>query len=321
MPSWDDVNRIALALPETAERPSHGQRSSRVADEPEVFFTAPHFDGYAAVLVQLERIGPPDLEELIAGAWGSARHPNALPRLTSANAWEPPTDTPLQPDGTSIAFQVHGEGPLDLVFVPGSSPTSSWSGRSRRSPASCAARLLLAPDRLRQARPGPVGRGARRPGGVDGRPRRRHGGRRDRAGGDLRDLRGRADVGALRRDPPQQGLLARPLRDLRADAQGAGLPTGHARGELRKVGRAGAGAMGWTGRCRLLGADRSRQPRVQALVESIAAPGDEPRRRDRPDGALPRDRRAQGAAGGQGADVDPASCRGPLDPRPARGSI
>ena len=25
MPSWDDVNSIALALPETTERPSHGQ--------------------------------------------------------------------------------------------------------------------------------------------------------------------------------------------------------------------------------------------------------------------------------------------------------
>lgn len=112
MASWDDVNRIALALPESAERPSHGQRSWRVrdklfvwerplrdadlealgsaapegpilgarvesefakqalvADEPDVYFTTPHFDGYAAVLVQLDRIGLADLEELIAEAW------------------------------------------------------------------------------------------------------------------------------------------------------------------------------------------------------------------------------------------------------------
>lgn len=33
MASWDDVNRIALGLPETAERPSHGQRSWRVRDK------------------------------------------------------------------------------------------------------------------------------------------------------------------------------------------------------------------------------------------------------------------------------------------------
>lgn len=122
MPSWDDVNRIALALPETGERPAHGQRAWRVrgelfvwerplrdsdlealgegapegpilgarvesefakealiADEPEVYFTTPHFDGYPAVLVQLERISLPDLEELIAEAW-LARAPKRLAR-------------------------------------------------------------------------------------------------------------------------------------------------------------------------------------------------------------------------------------------------
>jgi hypothetical protein len=34
-----------------------------------VFFTTPHFDGYPAILVQLERIQPADLEELITEAW------------------------------------------------------------------------------------------------------------------------------------------------------------------------------------------------------------------------------------------------------------
>jgi hypothetical protein len=28
-----------------------------LADDPEVYFTTPHFDGYPAVLVRLERIG------------------------------------------------------------------------------------------------------------------------------------------------------------------------------------------------------------------------------------------------------------------------
>jgi hypothetical protein len=122
MPSWDDVNRIALALPETGERPAYGQRAWRVrgelfvwerplrasdlealgesapegpilgvrvesefakealiADEPEIYFTTPHFDGHPSVLVQMERISLPDLEELIAEAW-LARAPKKLAR-------------------------------------------------------------------------------------------------------------------------------------------------------------------------------------------------------------------------------------------------
>lgn len=112
MATWDDVRRVALALPETSERPSHGNTSWRVrdklfvwerplrpsdlralgdaapdgpilgvrvehlgakeallADDPDVYFTTPHFDGYPAVLVRLERIELGELEELIAEAW------------------------------------------------------------------------------------------------------------------------------------------------------------------------------------------------------------------------------------------------------------
>jgi hypothetical protein len=110
--SWDDVRRIALSLPETSERPSHGNTSWRVrdklfvwerplrpadlralgdaapdgpilgarvehlgakealiADDPAVYFTTPHFDGYAAVLVRLDQIAADELEELIVEAW------------------------------------------------------------------------------------------------------------------------------------------------------------------------------------------------------------------------------------------------------------
>jgi hypothetical protein len=111
--SWDDVRRLALALPETTEKPSHGGNASwrvkdklfvwerplrdgevealgedapegpvlgarvedlsakeaLLADEPEVYFTTSHFDGYPSVLVRLERIGEADLSELIAEAW------------------------------------------------------------------------------------------------------------------------------------------------------------------------------------------------------------------------------------------------------------
>jgi hypothetical protein len=112
MPTWDDVRRIALGLPETTEEVSWGHAHWRVkgkgfvwerplrrpdlealgdaapdgpilgarvehlvakeallADDPSVFFTTPHFDGYPAVLVRLEDIAPDDLEEVIVEAW------------------------------------------------------------------------------------------------------------------------------------------------------------------------------------------------------------------------------------------------------------
>jgi hypothetical protein len=110
--TFDDVRRIALALPETSEAISRENRHWRVkdkgfvwerplrrsdlealgdsapegpilgvrvehlgakeallADDPDVYFTTPHFDGYPAVLVQLDRIAPDELQELIVEAW------------------------------------------------------------------------------------------------------------------------------------------------------------------------------------------------------------------------------------------------------------
>jgi hypothetical protein len=112
VPTFDDVRRIALALPETTEaisrehahwrvkdkgfvwerplrrsdlealgdsapdgpilgvRVEHlGAKEAMLAADPDVFFTTPHFDGYPAVLVQLDRIAPDDLQELIVEAW------------------------------------------------------------------------------------------------------------------------------------------------------------------------------------------------------------------------------------------------------------
>ena len=42
-----------------------------------MYFTTPHFDGYPAILVQLDRIAVPELEELLAEAW-LARAPKRL---------------------------------------------------------------------------------------------------------------------------------------------------------------------------------------------------------------------------------------------------
>jgi len=120
MATWDDVRRIALALPETSERVSRDNRQWRVKDKlfvwerplrrPDlealgdaapkgpilgarvehvgakeallandqgVFFTTPHFEGYPAILVQLDRIAIEDLDEVIVEAW-LARAPQRL---------------------------------------------------------------------------------------------------------------------------------------------------------------------------------------------------------------------------------------------------
>jgi hypothetical protein len=56
-----------------------GVKAALIGDDPEVFFTTPHFDGYPAVLVQLERIPLDQLEELIVEAW-LAQAPKRLAR-------------------------------------------------------------------------------------------------------------------------------------------------------------------------------------------------------------------------------------------------
>jgi hypothetical protein len=44
-------------------------KEALLADDPSVYFTTPHFDGYPAVLVRLDRIGAEELAELIVEAW------------------------------------------------------------------------------------------------------------------------------------------------------------------------------------------------------------------------------------------------------------
>ena len=113
MATWDDVRRLAMALPETAEGtsrdglpgwsvkgksfawerplrrgdlqalgnaapegpvlaarvPDVGAKEALLADGGEVYFTTPHFDGYPAILVRLDRIAAPELEELLVETW------------------------------------------------------------------------------------------------------------------------------------------------------------------------------------------------------------------------------------------------------------
>jgi hypothetical protein len=44
-------------------------KQALLADDPKVFFTTPHFDGYPAVLVQLEKISEEELTEIVVEAW------------------------------------------------------------------------------------------------------------------------------------------------------------------------------------------------------------------------------------------------------------
>ena len=46
-----------------------GVKYALVTDEPRVYFTTPHFDGYPAVLVKLAEIDVRDLEQLLTEAW------------------------------------------------------------------------------------------------------------------------------------------------------------------------------------------------------------------------------------------------------------
>jgi len=114
--TFDDVARIALALPETDERVSREHRQWRVRDKlfvwerplrrsdlaalgdaaPDgpilgarvehegakqalvqdpsgIYFTTPHFDGYPAILVQLDKIG-----EVVTEAWLCRAPPRVL---------------------------------------------------------------------------------------------------------------------------------------------------------------------------------------------------------------------------------------------------
>jgi hypothetical protein len=129
MATWEDVRRLALALPETDEHASYGGapswrvkgkafvwdrplrvkeaaelgesqpagpvlgaavadegvKTALIAEEPQVFFTVSHFDGYPAVLLRLDQIDPRELEEVVTDAWVA----KAPKRLAQAFLAEP----------------------------------------------------------------------------------------------------------------------------------------------------------------------------------------------------------------------------------------
>jgi hypothetical protein len=56
-----------------------GEKEAMLAAHPEAFFTIPHFDGYSAVLIQLQRVSPAALGEAVTDGW-LACAPPALAR-------------------------------------------------------------------------------------------------------------------------------------------------------------------------------------------------------------------------------------------------
>ena len=46
-----------------------GAKEALIADDPDVYFTTPHFDGYPAILIQLDRISDDQLREAVVEAW------------------------------------------------------------------------------------------------------------------------------------------------------------------------------------------------------------------------------------------------------------
>jgi hypothetical protein len=60
-----------------ARVPDEGAKRALIAEEPEVYFTTHHFDGYPAVLARLEELGNQQLTELVEEAW-ACRAPRRL---------------------------------------------------------------------------------------------------------------------------------------------------------------------------------------------------------------------------------------------------
>jgi hypothetical protein len=60
-----------------AHVPDEGAKQALIADEPDVYFTIRHFNGYPAILCRLDELTPDSLEELVAEAW-ACRAPKRL---------------------------------------------------------------------------------------------------------------------------------------------------------------------------------------------------------------------------------------------------
>ena len=76
----EEMGAVAPAGPVLAVHVADvGVKDALVADNPDVFFTTSHFDGYPAVLIRLDEIDKGELEEVLVEGW-LARAPKRLAR-------------------------------------------------------------------------------------------------------------------------------------------------------------------------------------------------------------------------------------------------
>jgi hypothetical protein len=68
-----DLEALGDAAPQgpvlAARVADEGVKAALLAGDDSVHFTIPHFDGYPAILVRLDRIDPAELAELLTEAW------------------------------------------------------------------------------------------------------------------------------------------------------------------------------------------------------------------------------------------------------------
>lgn len=98
MPSWEDAVELARRLPEVEESTWYGtpglkvsgkgfarlrteaegglvllcgldEKAALLASGDPAFYTTPHYDGHGAILVDLDKVDPGQLAELIEDAW------------------------------------------------------------------------------------------------------------------------------------------------------------------------------------------------------------------------------------------------------------
>ena len=163
MADWEDVRRIALAMPQTSEGVSRGlatwvvrgklfvwerplrgpdlhalgdqapdgpilgarvehlvAKEALLADDPKVFFTTPHFDGYPAVLVRLDAIERRGSRRGDRGGLARAGAQAARPRVPGRRLVDSP---PCPPTASS------------LISTPRSRPYGSSLARRAATPS------------------------------------------------------------------------------------------------------------------------------------------------------------------------------------------
>lgn len=111
------IRKIALALPGVVETPMFGkpafklrgtmiavvtshpsaepntlavrcgdeQRDLLIAEQPEIYYLKPHYEGYSVVLVRIVRVTPDAMRDLLAGAYrlaGATKHKKPKKRTT-----------------------------------------------------------------------------------------------------------------------------------------------------------------------------------------------------------------------------------------------